>query len=524
MESSVKQNNSYVPQGLWQFAARPIAFMRPSYTAKSGWLEHVPFAFWLVEAHKPRCIVELGCHYGLSYFAFCQAVQTLELDTRCYAIDTWLGDEHAGRYDESVFRAVDAYNNAHYSGFSRLVRSTFDTALQHFSDGQIDLLHIDGHHSYESVFHDFETWLPKLSERAIVVMHDTNVRERGFGVYRLYEDLAKRYPNFNFLHGHGLGILGVGPERTAEISNLFGLEDNLSGRREFHELFARMGRACADAYWAEQNGSEMLKLSGTVRDQKNTIAEMQQGLAAKDALVLEVRKELESLTLSVGQLANEREALRASCQESSIAQHEAERKYAEAEAKLSLLEGVAQEETRKLMQAEGLANELRLLQEKAVRELEGAETQIAELQLQQQELSRRLAEGVDERFAESATLTEMLRDRDSVIDRAQEFVRLASFEFVRLLELQTFSRVPMIQRWRERRLAQELKSWGLFDADWYLRTYEDVRKAGVDPAIHYVRYGAREGRQPNGTFRDIFQASGFYNLDKDGQQFHNGMV
>ncbi len=35
-----------------------------------------------------------------------------------------------------------------------------------------------------------------------------------------------------------------------------------------------------------------------------------------------------------------------------------------------------------------------------------------------------------------------------------------------------------------------------FDAEWYLSEYPDVAKAGIDPLVHYLDYGRREGRQP----------------------------
>src|SRR5215475_14469869 len=56
---------------------------------------------------------------------------------------------------------------------------------------------------------------------------------------------------------------------------------------------------------------------------------------------------------------------------------------------------------------------------------------------------------------------------------------------------------------------------GLFDAAWYLESYPDVAARGVDPLRHYVRHGAREGRDPNrlfssnwylGTYADVAEA------------------
>lgn len=223
-------------------------FWLPEYLAASAWIEHLPFAFWLVDTQRPRRIVELGTHYGTSYFALCQAVAKLGLDTACYAVDTWKGDEHAGFYGEEVYSNVQVYNRARYSSFSTLVRSSFDDALHHFADGSIDLLHIDGHHAYESVRHDFESWRPKLSNEAIVLLHDTNVRERGFGVFNVLDDLKSQYPFFEFIHGHGLGVVGAGRRLNGPIAGLFEAEKDAHTRHALREVFAKLGAACSNAF------------------------------------------------------------------------------------------------------------------------------------------------------------------------------------------------------------------------------------------------------------------------------------
>src|SRR4051794_32903771 len=101
----------------------------------SGWLGHVPFALWLVGALEPRMIVELGVHTGNSYCAFLQAVHRLGLDARCFGIDHWQGDEHAGHYGDEVYQELLAYHDGRYGKFSRLLRSSFQAALPSFSDG-----------------------------------------------------------------------------------------------------------------------------------------------------------------------------------------------------------------------------------------------------------------------------------------------------------------------------------------------------------------------------------------------------
>ena len=150
-------------------------------TKAKAWLGHIPFAHWLVGALKPQTFVELGTHEGASYFSFCDSVVLNKLDTQCHSIDSWEGDAQAGMYGDDVYDEVKKINLANYEKFSKLHKCMFDDALDDFEDGTIDLLHIDGFHSYNAVAHDFETWLPKLSPKAVVLFHDTRFSNQTLG-------------------------------------------------------------------------------------------------------------------------------------------------------------------------------------------------------------------------------------------------------------------------------------------------------------------------------------------------------
>ena len=273
---------SDTPEGpvRWAHVTSASLFSPRLISALSAWNEHVPFAGWLIEATRPRLLVELGTHAGVSYFAFCEAVQRLGLGTECYAVDTWLGDEHAGFYGEEIYRSVVEINDQ-YESFSRLFRTSFDDAVEEFSDGSIDVLHIDGLHTYEAVRHDFETWLPKLSDRGLVALHDTNERKPDFGVYRFFGELAETYPTFEFTHGHGLGVIAVGsdvPERLLQLVHLDRASEETRMVREHYKALGGRFTALNDI---DELEGETHRLSAAVDAHTRELAEIKKVRASE---------------------------------------------------------------------------------------------------------------------------------------------------------------------------------------------------------------------------------------------------
>lgn len=175
--------------------------------AISPWSGHRHLVYDLIRFAAPRAIVELGTHIGGSFFAMCQAVQDRGLATEIYAVDTWQGDPHAGFYGEEVYEGVVRILASCFPGRPfHLLRMLFSEAVERFADGSLDLIHIDGLHTYEAVAEDLRTWLPKLRPDGVILFHDV-APDCGYGSAKFWQEVASRYPHFLFTHSWGLGML-----------------------------------------------------------------------------------------------------------------------------------------------------------------------------------------------------------------------------------------------------------------------------------------------------------------------------
>lgn len=235
-------------------AELPSRHFEPRIYGVGAWTSHLHFAYDLVAVMKPRVLVELGVDRGESYFAFCQSAAENKTGTRCFGIDTWRGDQHAGGYDETTFAQVSAHNRENYEAFSTLIRSSFDAALATFEPESVDVLHLDGLHTEAAVRHDVDSWLPKVRPGGVVLLHDVDARTRDFGAWKIWAELQARNRSWTFHDGPGLGVWQKPPAQKLPGF----LEHLLAPPNEWNDMLAK--------YYSERAGEMERKIGDHWRD------------------------------------------------------------------------------------------------------------------------------------------------------------------------------------------------------------------------------------------------------------------
>lgn len=112
-------------------------------------------------------IVEIGSYYGAS--SCCWAAGIGNKDVQLHCVDTFcndnVSDERSDVYPIFTRNTEDyASKIVVHRGLSQSVAKTFNQKL--------DILFIDGDHSWKGILTDLECWLPFLKEEGILVLHD----------------------------------------------------------------------------------------------------------------------------------------------------------------------------------------------------------------------------------------------------------------------------------------------------------------------------------------------------------------
>jgi beta-1,4-mannosyl-glycoprotein beta-1,4-N-acetylglucosaminyltransferase len=162
----------------------------------SAWTGHRDFAEWLVNHLKPDVIVDLGVDWGFSSFVFSKASIG-----KVYGIDLFTGDEHAGERNTYDFikNTIEEYNIKNLE----IIKGDFSEVSKTWNI-PIDILHIDGYHTYEAVKNDFTNWSKFVNYDGIILFHDTAIEHFGIKDF-FFKELYNGYI-LNFEHSAGLGI------------------------------------------------------------------------------------------------------------------------------------------------------------------------------------------------------------------------------------------------------------------------------------------------------------------------------
>lgn len=138
--------------------------------AIEGWLSNAQGCalFRAAALASTRRIVEIGSWKGRST-AWLAAGARLS-GARVFAVDPHIGSrEDPGATTLEEFRA-----NIERTGLAAFVEPLVMTSAEAIQivDGPVDLLFIDGDHTYEAVRLDADLWLPKLADGGTVMFHD----------------------------------------------------------------------------------------------------------------------------------------------------------------------------------------------------------------------------------------------------------------------------------------------------------------------------------------------------------------
>ena len=100
------------------------------------------------------------------------------------------------------------------------IKGYFDDVAKTW-DKEIDILHIDGFHTYTAVKNDYDTWSKFVKDDGIILFHDTMVFNNNFGVHKLFQEI--KLPKTNFKFCHGLGVVSKDEKLIDEIKIKFNL-------------------------------------------------------------------------------------------------------------------------------------------------------------------------------------------------------------------------------------------------------------------------------------------------------------
>lgn len=163
---------------------------------------HQEILIELVNEHKYQRVAEVGVDAGTTSKLVLQHCPSI---TRYYMVDPWVPyttgtagcflERSPERWDEVYQMACD-----NVKGFSQVhvMRTPSLEAAKQFDLCSLDLVFIDGDHSYEAVMADIAAWQPLVRPGGVLAGHD-------YGTFGVTQAVRECFPNGEFTTTHPRG-------------------------------------------------------------------------------------------------------------------------------------------------------------------------------------------------------------------------------------------------------------------------------------------------------------------------------
>lgn len=443
---------------------RRSVFMRPALPRLSPILLHIPFLAWVVDTLKPQRCVVVGSFDAAAYFGLCQACTQFAPEAEVYFSPMDLDSDNAGLDEAMLTYATRTYpHTAKLSSSANPASETrFDLLL--FIPGQ-------GSASFE-----VEEWRRRLEAGAVVMVH--GIRERS----GLVESPDLEWI-LEFAHGEGLGVTGWGDSQSA-IQSFATAEENSDDTVSFKELSARLGYACMDSVSVALAGEQIDELTASLDSHKKELSEKEKALKAAEARLKASALEIEELWSKSNFQSEQHQMERGRLLEKANLYREWRD---ECRAEADRLRAAFQHARERAARSErDFEIRVHVLEERSSRAERDAHASASEVE--------RLRAELQDRFRELASLTKKF----GRFKRREKLLRLPFRSFLKSVAFLS----P--KSWRKNLLLRKqiaiVAASGLFDDGWYIKSYPDVAASNFSPIVHFLKFGASEGRHPGPRF------------------------
>jgi len=154
-----------------------------------GWNSNEPIFEELIEKTRPETIIEVGTWLGGSAINMSKIIKKLNLNTKIYCVDTWLGAEEFwtrwAHTPDRDLRIKNGYPQVYFDFLSNVVKheaqdiiipipntSFIGCKILKHMEIKADLIYIDGSHEYEDVKMDIINYMDLLNPNGFMFGDD----------------------------------------------------------------------------------------------------------------------------------------------------------------------------------------------------------------------------------------------------------------------------------------------------------------------------------------------------------------